>query len=120
ALPATGGANPTMTTAIAATNAVNLAQGNTLRGFTIGNTTGAKISGNTFGTLTVGVNTTPDMILNGTGQALNLTTGTLAATSAFASVTSTSSTGAGINLAGIGGTLAMGSTTISGNTTQCM
>jgi hypothetical protein len=116
-LPTTGGASPTMTT----TNvtAVPLGLDNTVRGFTIGNVgTGTKISGVSFGTLTVGNSTTPDMILNGTGQALNLSTGTLAATSAFASVASTSSSGQGINLAGLSGTLAMGSTTISGSTTQ--
>lgn len=118
ALPATGGVSPTMTTSAASTNAVNLGQGNTLRGFTVGNTTGAKIFGNNFGTATVGKLAAPDMILNGTGQALNLTTGTFAATSAFTSVTTTSSPTQGIILTGIAGTVAFGSTTVSGSTSQ--
>lgn len=117
-LPATGGASPTITTAIAATAAAPLGQGNHLRGFTVGNTTGAKISGNNFGTLTVGNNASPDVILNGTGQALNLTNGTFAATSAFSSVTTTSSGTQGISLTTVAGTVAFGSTTVSGSTTQ--
>jgi hypothetical protein len=118
ALPATGGASPTITTTIAATNAVTLGQGNVLRGFTVGNTTGAKIFGSGFGTVTVGNNASPDVILNGTGQALNLTTGTFAATSAFTSVATTSSGTQGIILTGVTGTVAFGSTTVSGATTQ--
>jgi hypothetical protein len=118
ALPSTGGASPTITTTVAATNAVPLAQDNLLRGFTVGNTTGAKISGSSFGTLTVGNSSTPDVTLNGSGQALNLSSGAFAATSGFNGVTSTSSTGAGINLAGITGTVSFGSTNISGATTQ--
>ncbi|HET6669799.1 MAG TPA: Ig-like domain-containing protein [Pyrinomonadaceae bacterium] len=118
ALPATGGASPTITTVIAATVGVPLGQGNTLRGFTVGNVTGTKISGNTFGTLIVGNNTTPDVILNGTGRALGLTTGTFAATSGFASVTTTSSTAQGIQLTGVAGTVSFGSTSVSGATSQ--
>src|SRR5207253_272774 len=122
ALPATSGASPTVTTVIAATNAVNIGVGNsnTLRGFTIGNTTGTKISGTSFGTLTVGDNTTPDMILNGTGQALNLATGTFGATSAFSSVTTTSSSTSGLSLVAVSGTVAFGSTTVSGNNNECL
>ncbi|MGH9967469.1 MAG: Calx-beta domain-containing protein [Pyrinomonadaceae bacterium] len=118
ALPATGGANPIITTAVAATNGVSLGQGNLLRGFTVGNTTGAKIFGNNFGTLTAGNNASPDLLLNGTGQALNLTTGTFAATSGFNSVTTTSSGGQGISLTSVAGTAVFGSTTVSGSTTQ--
>src|SRR5205085_55826 len=90
-------------TSLANFQAINHGSGNTLRGFTVGNTTGTKISGTSFGTLTVGDNTTPDVTLNGTGQALNLTTGTFAATSGFVSVATTSSTAQGISLAGIAG-----------------
>ena len=121
ALPATNGNpdNVTMTTAAAATNALTVSAGGILlRGFLIGNTTGAKIFGSAFGTLTAGNTTTPDLKLNGTGQALNLTTGTFAATSAFTSVATTSSATQGITLAGVGGTVAFGSTTVSGATTQ--
>ncbi|HEV2706673.1 MAG TPA: Ig-like domain-containing protein, partial [Pyrinomonadaceae bacterium] len=116
-LPATGGASPTITTTAATTNALNLGQGNLLRGFTVGNTTGAKISGNGFGTLTAG-NTTPDLILNGTGQALSLTNGTFAATSAFGGVTTTSSSAQGILLSQVGGTVSFGGTTVSGSIAQ--
>jgi hypothetical protein len=117
ALPSTGGASPTISTTNV--NAVPLGTNNILRGFTVGNTgTGTKISGASFGTLTVGNNTTPDVVLNGTGKALDLTTGIFAATSAFSSVTTTSSATQGISLAGISGTVAFGSTTVSGSTTQ--
>jgi Bacterial Ig domain/Calx-beta domain len=117
ALPATSGASPTITTANV--NAIPLSTNNLLRGFTVGNTgTGTKISGTGFGTLTVGNNTTPDVTLNGTGKALDLTTGAFAATSAFSSVTTTSSATQGISLAGITGTVSFGSTTVSGSTTQ--
>ncbi len=130
AVPGTGGAKPVVTTVAAATNGINLLAGasvnNTLRGFTIGNTTGTKIaSGVNFGVLTVGNNTTPDMTLNGTGKALDLASGALSVTSGLSSVTSTSSGTQGINLAGItlsggAGPVSFGSTTISGNTTQCI
>ncbi len=118
ALPATGGMSPVITTGGSGINAVPLGQGNLLRGFTVGNTSGAKIFGNNFGMLTVGNNVSPDVTLNGTGQALNLTNGTFVATSAFSSVTTTSSTGQGILLSQIAGTLAFGSTTVSNSTTQ--
>jgi Bacterial Ig domain/Calx-beta domain len=120
-LPVTNGTPSavTITTAIAATNALTVSAGGiTLRGFTVGNTTGAKILGSAFGTLTAGNNTSPDLVLNGTGQALSLTTGTFAATSAFLSVATTSSATQGISLAGVAGTASFGSTTVSGSTTQ--
>ncbi|MFL6228993.1 MAG: Ig-like domain-containing protein, partial [Pyrinomonadaceae bacterium] len=118
ATPATA---TTITTTAAATNAVNVSAGSTLlRGFTVGNTTGAKIFGNNFGTLTVGNSTTPDVTLNGNGQALNLTTGTFAATSGFAGVTTTSSTTSGLTLTGVAGTVAFGSTNVSGQTAECL
>ena len=125
ALPSTGGASPTITTSVAATNAIPLGQNNLLRGFTVGNTTGAKISGTSFGTLVVGNSGSPDVTLNGTGQALNLSTGTLSVAGGFASVTTTSSGTQGINLAGIadsdgagGSAFSFGSTSVSGATTQ--
>ena len=123
ALPATNSTPSGVTITTTNVNAVPLPTGATntplLRGFTVGNTgTGTKISGTNFGTLTAGNNTTPDVILNGTGQALNLSTGTFAATSAFASVTTTSSGAQGINLAGIAGTVAFNGTQVSNSTTQ--
>src|ERR1700686_1849567 len=122
-LPTTGGTNPVVTTVAASTNGINIGVGfsNTLRGFTIGNTTGAKIaSGANFGTLTVGNNTTPDMTLSGNGQALNLTSGNFDATSKFSSVATTSSPTSGLTLTTITGTVAFGSTTVSGNNNECL
>ncbi|MCY7350279.1 MAG: Ig-like domain-containing protein [Cytophagaceae bacterium] len=116
ALPAINGTRPVITNA--GGNGIALASGNTVRGVEVGATSGAKIFGSSFGTLIVGNTTSPDVILSGNGQALNLTTGTFAATSKFVSVTTSSSGTQGINLAGIAGTVAFGSTTISGNTTQ--
>lgn len=99
------GGNPVTLTSSG--NAVTLGSGNTVRGLTIGNTTGSKISGSSFGTLTVN-----DVALTGTGQALNLSNGTAAAT--FSSVASTSSSAQGISLTNIGGTLtSTGGTTIT-------
>jgi uncharacterized repeat protein (TIGR01451 family) len=118
-LPPTGGASPTITTTLPATNAITVSAGGiTLRGFTVGATTGAKILGTSFGTLTAGNNTTPDLILGGAGQALSLTNGTFAATSALGGVATTSSAGQGIFLSQIAGTVAFGSTSVSGSTTQ--
>jgi hypothetical protein len=113
ALPSTGGARPVLTTAAAATSAFTLASGNTLRGFNIGNTTAADITGTSFGTLTAS-----EIDLTGTGRPLVLTTGTLAAT--FDSLTSTSSAGgAAISLSGVGGSLTVsGTTSITGSATQ--
>src|SRR5205085_2716416 len=126
-LPAMNSANGTIVNITSGANAVNLGSGNTLRGFTVGNTTGTKISGTSFGTLIVGNSASPDVTLNGTGQALSLTTGTLSVAGSFASVTTTSSTAQGINLSGVadsdgagGSAFSFGSTTVSGNTTQCI
>jgi hypothetical protein len=116
-LPSTGGANPIITTGAGPINGINLGVGasNTLRGFTIGNTTGYDIaSGANFGTLTAS-----QVDLNGTGGLLNLNTGTLSAT--FPTMTSTSSPGQGMNLVSIGGSLtSTNGTTVSGQTTQCI
>src|SRR5437870_1881302 len=119
-LPAMNSGNGVFVTIISGGNGINLGAGNTLRGFTVGTTTGTKISGNTFGTLTVGNNVSPDVTLNGNGKALDLNGGTFAASSKFAAVASSASGSQGINLANIAGTVDFGSTTISGNTTQCI
>ncbi len=96
----------------AAGNGVALNSGNTLNGFTGGVATGIVITGTNFGTLTVA-----DVIVNTTGQALNLTNGTLAAT--FTSVTSSGGTnnialakGAGV----LAGTLTMSAGALSAAT----
>ncbi|MGH3767417.1 MAG: tandem-95 repeat protein [Pseudonocardiaceae bacterium] len=52
-LPGASGTSPTITTTAAGANGITLASGNTLRGVTVGNTTGAGIAGTGFGTLTV-------------------------------------------------------------------
>ena len=116
ALPATGNAPPVITAAAAATNGVNLAAAAsaTLRGFTVGNTTGFKLaSGATFGTLTVS-----EITLNGTGGTLNLTSGALAAT--FISITSTGSAATqGLILGGCTGSMTVtGGTSITNPTSQ--
>lgn len=79
-------------------NTVTLGGSNTISGLVLGNRSGAAISGSTFGTLTV----TSDVIINGTGQALNLSIGTLSAT--FASISASAAVN-GINLSTIGGNL---------------
>jgi hypothetical protein len=110
AFPVTGGANPTITTVVAATNGITLGTGNVLRGFTVGNTTGAKISGNAFGTLTLGNDATPDVTLSGTGQALDLVTGAFA-TSGISSIESTNSPSTGITLDNSTGSISVTGTT---------
>ncbi|HET6889857.1 MAG TPA: hypothetical protein VFH31_02045, partial [Pyrinomonadaceae bacterium] len=117
-LPATDSGNGVFVSITSASSGITLASGNTLRGFTIGNTTGAKIIGNIFGNLTVGNNTLPDVTLTGTGMALNLTNGTFVATSGFNGITTSSSTAQGISLVQVAGTVAFGSTTVSGSTSQ--
>lgn len=104
ALPATGGARPTITTGTA-TSGVFLGSGNTLRGFNIGNTGTTDITGTNFGTLTV-----QDMELNGTGRLVDLATGTAAAT--FDNFTSTNGPGGqAVNLNNVGGNLIVTGTT---------
>ena len=130
ALPVTNGTPGGVTITTTNVNAIPLpaGAGNTplLRGFTVGNTgTGTKISGTTFGTLVVGNAGSPDVVLGGTGQALNLNTGTLSVAGGFSSVTTTSSASTGISLAGVadsdgagGSAFSFGSTAVSGATTQ--
>src|SRR5205823_10533156 len=99
-----------------ATNAVNLTNGatsNLIRGLTIGSTTGAGISGTSFGTLTVADTDLSDSG-NRTGQALSLTTGTLSAT--FSAIASTNSAATGITLSGVAGSLTSTTTTVTNPT----
>lgn len=106
-LPTTNSANGTIVN-ITTGNAITVASGNTLTGFTGGNST-TDITGSGFGTLTISAVT-----LNGTGQALNLSTGNLAAT--FGSISSTNSGTTGISLTGVGGSLTSPTTTITNPT----
>ncbi len=106
-LPATNSANATIVNITSAGAAITVGSGNSLIGFT-GGDAGTDISGTGFGTLTVA-----DVRLNGLGQALDLTSGTLAA--AFISISSTDSATTGISLTSVGGTLTSGSTTVNGS-----
>ena len=106
-LPTFGGTDPIIATTNA--NAITLAQGNTIRGLTIGNTgTGTGVLGNTVGPLTVS-----ESSIMGTGQAVDINTGSLAVS--FDSLSSTSSTTA-VNLTGVSGTFTAPVGAISGAT----
>ena len=104
--------NGTIVNITSAANAIQIANtaSGTIRGLTIGNTTGSGIAnaGASFGTLTVS-----DLTKNGTGAALNLTSGTLNGT--IDSLTSTSSTNV-VSLTTVGGTLTITTGAISGAT----
>lgn len=104
-LPDTNSGNGTIVNLTSATTAITLASGNLLRGFTAGTTT-TDITGAQFGALMVS-----DVTLNGTGQALNLNGGTLAAT--FDSISSSDSATTGISLANADGFLTSPATTIT-------
>ena len=108
ARPALGGTAPVITTVAAATNGINLAVGgsSTLRGIEIGTTTGSAIaSGANFGTLTAS-----ETKISGTGQALALTSGALAAT--FSDITRSGSAGANLSLTTLTGNLTVSAGTI--------
>ena len=110
-LPATGGARPTV--ANAAGSNIILGAGNYLRGFDIGNSAaaGSGISGTAFGTLTV-----TELAISGTGRALDLDNGTLAAT--IDSISSSNSTTNGVTLNNVGGSFSVTGTTTVTNATQ--
>ncbi|MGQ0800600.1 MAG: Ig-like domain-containing protein [Pseudomarimonas sp.] len=95
--PALGGSAPTIT--CAGLNCLTLATGNTLRGFTVGDSgaTGTDIVGSSFGTATVA-----EVSLTGNGRALNLTSGTLNGN--FLDINVSASTTTGISLASVSGT----------------
>src|SRR6266478_411042 len=107
-LPVTNSGNATIVNITSALTAITVASGNNLVGFTGGDAV-IDIIGTGFGTLTVS-----DVRLNGIGQALNLSTGTLAA--AFISISSTNSATSGITLTGVAGTLTSPTTTITNPT----
>jgi uncharacterized repeat protein (TIGR01451 family) len=109
-LPATGGSNPTMT---AAAGNLTTGTGDEIWGVTLGNSTGTSLTASGFGNLKVRDTT----INNGTGQALNLSNGTLDAI--FQSVSSTNSTSAGITVnSAAGSMLVTGTTTVSTSTSS--
>jgi hypothetical protein len=98
--PAINGNSPSITSG---TTGVTLGSGNTLRGFNLGNTTGAALIGTSFGTVVV-----TNVGINTTGQALNLTTGTL-----NGSFTQLRSTG-GTNNVSLTGVATTGTSTLGG------
>ncbi len=109
--PTIGGARPLVTTA--AGDAITLATDNSLRGVEIGNTAGIGLVGTNFGTLTLG-----DNRISGSGQALSLSTGTLAeaaATTAFDQISSSSGTN-NIVLSAVAGGANFGAGALSGAT----
>ncbi|HMG33458.1 MAG TPA: cadherin-like domain-containing protein, partial [Blastocatellia bacterium] len=102
-LPATGGTNPTITAATA--NEITLGSNNQIWGTTFGNTTGSSVTGSGYGTLKVRDTT----INNGSGQALNLSTGTMDVI--LQSLTSTGSVGTGMTLNASAGSFSVTGTT---------
>jgi large repetitive protein len=89
-------------------NGVSLSTGNTLKGFTIGNTSTGDIVGTAAGTLTVS-----NLICNGTGPVFSISTsGALAVT--LDTATTSSSTTTGISLSGCTGSFTANSGSISG------
>ena len=90
-LPVVGGTAPSITSA---GNGIGLSTGNTIRGLTIGNTTGTGLSGTGVGTATVS-----ETSINGTGAGVSINTGTLAMS--FDEISS--SNAAGITLSGVSG-----------------
>ncbi|MEK6336042.1 MAG: Ig-like domain-containing protein [Acidobacteriota bacterium] len=105
----------TLNSSAAGVNAVNLnaaGTGNTVRGLTIttGSGTSKGINGTSFGTLT-----TADLIISGSGPALDLTTGSLSGS--FNSISSSGGAN-GIRLSAIGGSSTLGTGALSGATAE--
>jgi len=103
------GGTPTITNA--AGHGIVVASDNAIRGLIVGNTSGVDVTGSTFGTLTV-----ENVTLNGSGGALDLTNGTLVGAGPppmFNTIISTNSTGRGVNLDTVTGTLTSGSTSVT-------
>lgn len=105
-LPAMNSGNGTVVNLTSSANAINAVAGNVIRGLTIGNKTGSGIAGSCALTIS-------DASITGTGQALNLNTGTLAAT--FNTLSSSSGTN-GVLLTSCGGSLSAAAGTLSGST----
>jgi methionine-rich copper-binding protein CopC len=107
-LPATNSANSVIVRIISSGNGINLGQNNTIRGLTVGNTTGTAIAGTGFGTLTVA-----DVTVSTTGTALDLANGT--ASAVFNAVSSSGGTH-NVNLSNLAGTLIANGGALSGST----
>jgi hypothetical protein len=104
-LPVTSGTHPAL---ISATNAINLASGNTIRGLNIGDTTNTGIRGTVVGTLTISEVSIGDASPSGGGIEVT-TSGTLAVT--LDNLSANSSLQEGINLQGVSGTFSITGTT---------
>jgi len=107
-LPATNSANSVIVRIVSSGNGINLGQNNTIRGLTVGNTTGTAIAGSGFGTLTVA-----DVTVSTTGTALDLGNGT--ANAVFNAVSSSGGTN-NVNLINLAGTLIANGGALSGST----
>jgi len=99
-LPAFSGTDPVITSTA---NGINLDANNTVRGLTIGNTTGTGLAGSGVGTLTVAEST-----INGTGGGVDVATGTLAVT--LDALSASSATDEGIRLNNVSGSFAVTAT----------
>ena len=115
ALPSMNTGDATKVT-VAGTDGINLGSNNSVRGMTLATTAGEAIGGTSFGTLTLADGTTQatDLTIASSGQALGLTTGTIAGN--FVSVGSTGGNN-NVSLTGVNssGTLTLGGT-LSGAT----
>ncbi len=107
-LPALSGTRPVVTSA---SNGINLGAGNTIRGFNIGNAV-TGVSGTNFGALTAS-----EMLVNGTGEALDLDTGN-ANNVTFDSISSANSTSEGILLDSVSGSFTVTGLTNVDNATN--
>ncbi len=105
------GTAPTITTAGVSNNGIDLGSDNVVRGLDIGNTSGSGMFGASVGDLAV-----EDVAIGGTGQAIDFGAGgTLDVT--FESIASSSSSGEGIDINGVGGSFAVtGATSITNST----
>lgn len=109
--PAVGGTRPLLTTSSGNTAGIILGTGNTVRGIEIGNTSGASLSGNGFGSLTLAENR-----ISGSGQALALTAGTLVQISGLDAFDQVSSSSGANNIAlnNVTGTAHLGDGALAG------
>ncbi|HJQ22842.1 MAG TPA: Ig-like domain-containing protein, partial [Blastocatellia bacterium] len=109
-----GGTNTAPTVVTSAGNGVDLGSGNTVKGLNVGNTPGFfGFNGTAVGSLTIAT-----VSKTGTGGAINITTsGAFGSTVNFATLESTSSASANLNLVGVTGTLGVtaGGTGLSGS-----
>lgn len=112
-LPATGGTRPTWTTSGTIIHALTVKSGNRIQGLDIGVTSGKKIIGGSYGTLTI-----KDVSLKGTGPALDLSGGTLAAS--FDEISGSSSNVIPVNITSSNGNLAIATGTLTASSVSAL